>query len=154
MLAYDVDARALAHPGHQCVAGHEALRVMDEGYLMAVKCVSGRQQLEVAEMGAEYDDAAARIAPLELVPVVEAFVGHASDEPAIEKSGQAHVLGAAAAQIQVGGAHDAPAFAQAAVRKRDRQIYHPDRHVAAVKQIADITAEHPERIQNEIRAAG
>src|SRR5271163_892560 len=38
-LAHDVNAGALAHPGHQGVAGHKALRVMDEGYLMAVKGV-------------------------------------------------------------------------------------------------------------------
>src|SRR6266404_6614667 len=33
-LAHDVDAGALAHPGHQCVAGPKALGVMDQGYLM------------------------------------------------------------------------------------------------------------------------
>ena len=48
---------------------------MDEGYLMAVKRMRGRQKLEVAEVRAEHDDAAAGVAPLEFVPVLEAFVG-------------------------------------------------------------------------------
>ena len=57
---------------------------------------------------------------------------------------------AAAAQVDIGGAQDALAFALTAFGKRDRQIYHPDRDVAAVKPVADKTAEYPERIQNEI----
>src|SRR5690242_20335597 len=65
-LAHHVDAGALAHPGHQGVTRQEALRVMDEGYLMAVKSVGGSQKFEVAEVGAEHDDAAARIAPFQL----------------------------------------------------------------------------------------
>ena len=150
-LRRDIDAGALAHPGHQRVAGQEALRVMDQGYLITMHRVRRRHKLEISEVRAEHDDAACRVASLDLVPVVKALVGHAPDEPAMKKPGQADVLGAAAAQVHVRGAQDAPAFALAAVGKRDRQIVHPDRHVAAVKQVAEITAEHPERIQNEIR---
>src|ERR1700687_1049353 len=87
-LAHDIDAGALTHPGHQRVAGHEALRVMHEGYLMAVHRVRRRQQLEVSEVGAEHDDAAARIGTLDLVPVMKALIGHAPDEPAMKKPGQ------------------------------------------------------------------
>src|SRR6185437_10364436 len=123
---------------------------MDERYLMAMKGVSRRQQFEVAEVGAQHDDTAARIAPLELIPVLKALVGHAHDEPAMEKSGQAYVLGGAAPQVQVGGAYNTPAVALAALRKRDRQVYHPDRHMAAVSQVNDIAAEHSDWIQNKI----
>src|SRR6185437_10752081 len=123
---------------------------MDERYLMAMKGVSRRQQFEVAEVGAQHDDTAARIAPLELIPVLKALVGHAPDEPTMEKSGQAYVLGAAAPQVQIGGAHNTPAVALAALRKRDREVYHPDRHMATVNQVGDIAAEHSERIQNKI----
>src|SRR5260370_17110346 len=68
----------------------------------------------------------------------------------MENPGQAYVFGRPAAQVDIGGAQDALAFALTAFGKRDRQIYHPDRDVAAVKPVADKTAEHPERIQNEI----
>ena len=64
MLAHDLDPGALAHEGHQRVAGQEALRMMDQGYLMPVHRVRGRQQLEVAEMRAQHDDPAAGVARL------------------------------------------------------------------------------------------
>src|SRR5258708_13368246 len=68
----------------------------------------------------------------------------------MEKPGQAYVFGRPGAKVDIGGAQDALAFALTAFGKRDRQIYHPDRDVAAVKPVADKTAEYPERIQNKI----
>src|SRR5579872_5471490 len=108
-LAHNIDAGALAHPGHQGVAGEKALRVMDERYLMTVKRMRRCQKLEIAEVRAEHDEAAPRIALFEFVPVMETFVADAPDETAMEKPRQTQPLGAAAAQVQVRGAYDTAA---------------------------------------------
>ncbi len=64
----------------------------------------------------------------------------------MEEPAQADVLGAAAAQVDIGGAQDSPALGRALFGKRNLKILQPDRHVAAVELKADQPAEHPERI--------
>src|SRR6266851_5946604 len=69
----------------------------------------------------------------------------------MEKSPKSGVLGGAPAKINVGGPEDAPALRLAALRKRDREIFHPDSHMPAVEQITDIPARDAERVENEVR---
>ncbi len=86
MLANYLHARALADERHQVVTGEEALRVMHEANLKAVERVAGWQQLEAAEVRGQDQRALAGISRRELVPYVEAIIGDAPPEPAIEES--------------------------------------------------------------------
>src|SRR5216683_1579624 len=69
----------------------------------------------------------------------------------MEKSPKSEVLGGAAAKINVGGPEDAPALRLAALRKRDCEVLHPDFHVPAVEQIADVPARDAGRIEHDVR---
>src|ERR1700737_3739705 len=69
----------------------------------------------------------------------------------MEKSAKPDVLGGAAAKIDVGGPEDAPALRLGALRKRDREVLHPDFYVPAVEQITEAPARDAERIENEVR---
>ena len=124
---------------------------MDQGYLMAVQGVRRRQKFEVAEVGAEHDDAAARIAAFEFFPVLEALVGDT-----VRRAGDRKTRPGARTRRRCGPGSDRRSRTMrrrsCSLRsgKRDRQIDHRDRHVAAIQQKAEITAQHPEPIQNKI----
>ena len=106
MLAEGVNAGAIAHEGRDRVARQKALGMMHEADRVTMHRVRDRQQLKVAEMGAQDENAALRIAGLQLVKVFDAVVAHALLKPAVEKAAQPDVFGSGAAEIDVRGAQD------------------------------------------------
>jgi hypothetical protein len=76
--------RRLAHKRHHRVARQKTLRVMNQADLIAVHRMRDGQQLEVAEMRAQDEQPAPRMAPLELVPAIEAIVRDRRFKPWLE----------------------------------------------------------------------
>src|SRR5579885_2589992 len=106
---------------------------MPQAYLIAIHGVSRGQQLEVAEVGGQDQDAAPGSAAHALLPLLEAFVAHLAHQAAVKKTTQADVFGAAASEVHIRAAQDAQACLRGEVGKGYFEVAQPDLDVALVQ---------------------
>jgi hypothetical protein len=137
MLANYLYARALADERNQVVAREKSLRVMHQAYLEAMQCMAHGQQLKSAEVRRQDQRALAGVPRMEFVPDVEAIVGDAPRDPAVEETTESDVLRSRAAEVDVGRAQDSIPLRGALFGECDLEITDSNSPVTMVEAMED-----------------
>jgi len=123
---------------------------MNQGYLVAMHRMNGRQEFETSKMGGEDQGTLSRVAAPDLVPILESGVDDILHNPPMKKAAEPDVFGCAPTKIQIRSSQNSASFVPASLRECDFQITHANSNVTTINEISHQSTHGPERAEDKV----